>query len=252
MAMAMAKELLIRVIGLPEVLSQSGALRLSSINKADGRTQLAGVVASEADIDDLELPLALKSQLREFWFSRSQVLLAETDTDNLSRPKIRLVAERVAERRRLVVFGAGHVGRSVALMGVMLGLDVTLFDDRQEFLARDRLSAWGIQTRVIDFDDIGDSIESRENLAIVIVTRGHQCDEAILRQVAKLNAVYVGMIGSRRRVAGVFQRLKQVGINQSFLDKVKAPIGLEIGSSSPQEIAVAIHAEIIKHFAEAG
>jgi xanthine/CO dehydrogenase XdhC/CoxF family maturation factor len=243
----MAKELLVRVIGLPRQLTSGG------VQEVDEKARFSGVVTSvvtsEADIDDLKLPPALKSQLRAFWISGSQVLLAETEAKGLSDSKIKLVAERVTERRRLVVFGAGHVGRSVALMGAMLGLNVTLFDDRQEFLVRDRLSDWGIQTGVIDFDDMSDSIESQENLAIVIVTRGHQCDEAILRQVAKLDAMYVGMIGSRRRVAGVFQRLKQAGVSQSFLDKVKAPIGLEIGSSSPQEIAVAIHAEIIKHFA---
>ncbi|HKQ04447.1 MAG TPA: XdhC family protein [Blastocatellia bacterium] len=241
----MRKELLVRVIGWP------GGLNPKSVDQEDERTRFSEVViTSDADIDDLKLPLALKNQLRDFWGSSSQVLSAEIAAEDLSNSKIKLVAERVVERRRLVVFGAGHVGRSVALIGAMLGLDVTLLDDRQEFLVRDQLSDWGIRTRVVDFEDIGDSIESQENLAIVIVTRGHQCDEAILRQVAKLGAAYVGMIGSRRRVAGVFQRLKHAGISQSFLDKVKAPIGLEIGSSSPQEIAVAIHAEIIKHFAE--
>src|SRR5437868_2641032 len=112
----MAKELLIRVIGLPGVSSLSG------VNKQDDRTRFSGMISSAADINDLELPPALKSQLRDFWVSSSQVLLVETDADNLSRSKIRLVAERVVERRRLVVFGAGHVGRSVALMGAMLGL----------------------------------------------------------------------------------------------------------------------------------
>jgi len=248
----MRKELLVRVIELSGERNSANVLAdvNQAVDEANERARFSRVITSTDDIADLELPPLLKTQLRDFWVSSSQVLWAEADAERLSNSRIRLVAEWVVERRRLVVFGAGHVGRSVALMGAMLGLDVTLFDDRQEFLVRDRLSDWGIQTRVVDFEDVGNSIESQENLAIVIVTRGHQCDEAILRQVAKLDALYVGMIGSRRRVAGVFQRLKQAGISQSFLDKVKAPIGLEIGSSSPQEIAVAIHAEIIKHFAE--
>ncbi|MFL6278347.1 MAG: XdhC family protein [Blastocatellia bacterium] len=246
----MGKELLVRILRLSGA-SNSGSVDEGNEDEGDAQARLSEVVRSEADIDELELPPVLKGKLKAFWASGSQVVLLEISTEDSSTSKIKVVAEWVVERRRLVIFGAGHVGRSVALMGAMLGLDVTLFDDRQEFLLRDRLSDWGIQTKVIDFDDIGDSIEYRDNLAVVIVTRGHQCDEAILRQVANLKASYVGMIGSRRRIAGVFQRLKQIGISQFFLDKVKAPIGLEIGSSSPQEIAVAIHAEMIKHFAEA-
>jgi len=69
--------------------------------------------------------------------------------------------------------------------------------------------------------------------------------------VAEYEVAYVGMIGSRRRVAGVFRRLREAGVSQSFLDSVKAPIGLAIGARSPQEIAVAVHAEIIKQFSDA-
>jgi xanthine dehydrogenase accessory factor len=82
----------------------------------------------------------------------------------------------------------------------------------------------------------------------VIVTRGHQFDESILRQVSSQSVGYVGMIGSKRRILGIFERLRRQGIDEQFLNKVKAPIGLSIGAKSPQEIAVAIHAEIIEYF----
>jgi xanthine dehydrogenase accessory factor len=97
-------------------------------------------------------------------------------------------------------------------------------------------------------DHIDDAVVFHRDAAVVIVTRGHQYDEAILRQIAAHETGYVGMIGSKRRVLSIFQQLRKDGVPQSFLDTVKAPIGLNIGAKTPQEIAVAIHAEIIQHF----
>jgi Xanthine and CO dehydrogenases maturation factor, XdhC/CoxF family len=130
----------------------------------------------------------------------------------------------------------------------MVGLEVTLIDDRQEFLVKGGLPDCDMRLLSVNFSDIENAIMLDRKSAVVIVTRGHQFDELILRQVANHEAGYVGMIGSKRRVAGVFRRLRQDGVSESFLSSVKAPIGLNIGAKSPQEIAVAVHAEIIKHF----
>lgn len=159
-----------------------------------------------------------------------------------------MVLERVTDRRSLLVFGAGHVGRSVALMGAMLGMDVCLIDDREDFLRGDAVPAQGIQVLCVGFEAIGDAVWMDEMSSVVIVTRGHQYDEVILKQLAGRRAGYIGMIGSRRRVEGIFRRLRVEGVEESFLRNVKAPIGLDIGAASPQEIAVSIHAEIINCF----
>jgi xanthine dehydrogenase accessory factor len=213
---------------------------IDGVGKYHGKLWLRSV----SDLDSAKLPSQVKDKLREFWESGRQIQSLELSSD------ARVVVEQIGERRGLFVFGAGHVGRSIALMGCMLGLDVTLLDDRHEFLAQADTLNWGIRSILVDFNNVSKHLSLNSSAAVVIVTRGHQCDEVILKQVAEFNAAYIGMIGSRRRVMGVFQRLREVGISQDFIDSVKAPIGLDIGARSPQEIAVAVHAEIIKHFSE--
>ena len=209
-------------------------------------------VRSASEIGAMGLPATLAEDLRRFWYSQNEILYLTSEPLSKTHKVVKLVAERVRGRRGLFIFGAGHVGRSIALIGTMVGLEVTLVDDRQEFLVKEGLPDCGICLLSIDFNDIENVIVLDRKSAVVIVTRGHQYDELILRQIANHKVGYVGMIGSRRRVAGVFRRLRQDGASESFLSSVKAPIGLDIGAKSPQEIAVAVHAEIIKHFSGAG
>ena len=209
-------------------------------------------VRSASEIGAIGLPATLTEDLRRFWHGQNEILYLTSEPISKTHKVVKLVAERVRGRRGLFIFGAGHVGRSIALIGTMVGLEVTLIDDRQEFLVKEGLPGCGIQLLKIDFDDIENVIALDRKSAVVIVTRGHQYDELILRQIANYEVGYVGMIGSRRRVAGVFRRLRQDGVSESFLSSVKAPIGLDIGAKSPQEIAVAVHAEIIKHFSGMG
>lgn len=205
-------------------------------------------VKDSSMLESLNLPANIMERLRLFWNSDEDILLISGRDISGQANFEKIVAERVGGRRRLFVFGAGHVGRSVALMGAMLGLQVILVDDRIEFLQKDDLAAYGIKLLAVDFNGVADSLALDRQSAVVIVTRGHQFDEIILGQMAGYEVGYVGMIGSRRRVEGVFRHLRQQGIEEAFLRLVKAPIGLEIGARTPQEIAVAVHAEMIRHF----
>ncbi len=157
----------------------------------------------------------------------------------------RVVTEILEPSPSLYVFGAGHVGQAVALIGALAGYIVTVVDDRKEFLTPERFPNPHIVLVNEDYDRVSCRVEITRNSAVVIVTRGHQYDETCLRQVLAVNTRYVGMIGSRRRVIAIFQRLVKEGISEELLGKVHAPIGLEIGAVSPQEIAIAIMAEII-------
>lgn len=176
---------------------------------------------------------------------------AEVDLIEVSDSKgnqVRVVVELIRDKLHLVIFGAGHVGQSVALMSALLGYRVTVVDDRVEFASRKRLPDPAINLLVSDYSTASGKLDLTSNTAVVIVTRGHQYDEVCLRSVLRSETRYVGMIGSKRRVLAVFDRLNREGFTRDELARVHAPIGLPIGARSPQEIAVSILAEIIGQF----
>jgi xanthine dehydrogenase accessory factor len=166
-------------------------------------------------------------------------------TKRADERSIRIVVEVVRPKSELVIFGAGHVGQALAMMGAIAGYEVTVIDDRREFACRERLPDHRIKILVSDYGAAVSKLGVSAGTAIAIVTRGHQYDELCLRSVLDLPASYIGMIGSKRRVISVFEKLIQAGASREALSRVHAPIGLRIGAKSPQEIAVAILAEII-------
>lgn len=172
-------------------------------------------------------------------------------TDEQGSP-VRLAIEIVRPKFELMVFGAGHVGQAVALIGALTGYDVTVIDDREEFVSRGRLPDSRIHLLVSDYDSAAAKVNITASTAVVIVTRGHQYDEVCLKRVIGSKASYIGMIGSRKRVTSVFKKLAGEGVPQQALQRVHAPIGLRIGAVSPQEIGVSILAEIIAHLNNPG
>jgi xanthine dehydrogenase accessory factor len=156
-----------------------------------------------------------------------------------------LIVERTNAKPSIFIFGAGHVGQALALTSILLGYEVVVVDDRAEFASRNRLPDPGIKLVVDDFDRAIKNLNIGARSAAVIVTRGHQFDEICLENLLRLQVGYLGMIGSRRRVISIFKKLSQQGFADTDLSRVHAPIGLSIGARSPQEIAIAILAEII-------
>lgn len=144
----------------------------------------------------------------------------------------------------VLIVGAGHVGRSIAVLSSFLGFRTVVLDDRAEFAQAERLP----QADEIIVGDIGEEL-ARFNINpqthIVIVTRGHEHDRDALRQVVSSPAAYIGMIGSRRKVKMVFDELQQAGVAEEALAVVHAPIGLDIQAETPEEIALSIMAEIV-------
>ena len=145
---------------------------------------------------------------------------------------------------RLVVIGGGHVGLAVATLGDFVGFDVTVLDDREEFANRERFPmAEAIYTG--DTTEALDAMAFDERTYVVLVSRGHKQDEDALRHVVGRGAVYVGMIGSRRRTATVIQHLAEEGLDMEALDAVSTPVGLDLGAETPEEIALSILAEVV-------
>ena len=158
--------------------------------------------------------------------------------------------ERIEPEPRLVICGAGHVGASLARIAALAGYRVTLIDDRPEFVHRELFSAPREQSieLIIATDwseSVLEAIGNGRGVSVAIVTRGHKQDEDCLRAVISAAPDYVGMIGSKRRTNIVLDKLRQEGADENELKKVRAPIGLDIGAVSPEEVAVAILAEIV-------
>jgi xanthine dehydrogenase accessory factor len=144
----------------------------------------------------------------------------------------------------LYLVGAGHVAFNVYKVARIAGFDVVVIDDREAYAHRERFpDARDIYAN--DFDQVLATIEPNENSYVVIVTRGHRDDMRVLRWAVQTDARYIGMIGSKRKVLTIYKELQAEGISSAVFEKVQAPIGLEIGAVTPEEIAVAIVAEMI-------
>ena len=146
----------------------------------------------------------------------------------------------------LVIVGAGHIARPLCRIGSMIGFRVTVMDDRSEF-ANERWFPDADRVVVIDYNDPFEQIAVRTDSYIVLVTRGHKYDYDCIQQLLSLESqpAYLGMIGSRRRVRAAFEALVGDGVDPQRLADVHAPIGLDIGAETPEEIALAIAAELV-------
>ncbi|MCB9849590.1 MAG: XdhC family protein [Phycisphaerales bacterium] len=145
---------------------------------------------------------------------------------------------------KLVIAGAGHVGAQLARLCVELEFDVTVIDDREDFANADRLPA-PIKPVVGDIEQTLRTHPIDRDTYVVIVTRGHNHDEQALSAVINSDAKYLGMIGSKRKIKLIFDDLQAAGVDASRLERVHAPIGLDINSVTVPEIAVSIAAQLV-------
>jgi xanthine dehydrogenase accessory factor len=144
----------------------------------------------------------------------------------------------------LYIFGAGHVAYNLYKVATIAGFEVTVIDDRESYANRERFP----EAREIvadDFDAVTARLNPPEGSYIVIVTRGHRDDMRVLRWAVNARARYLGMIGSKRKTITIYKELEKEGIPAEKFAHVHAPVGLEIGAVTPEEIAVAIVAEMI-------
>ncbi len=158
---------------------------------------------------------------------------------------VALFLEVVRNQPQAIVVGAGHVGVQVARIARAVGFSVIVVDDRADFANPERIPE---ADRVIaaDMAEALAKLKIDRNSYVVLVIRGHREDEAALRQVVASPAAYVGMIGSRTRVRTVKERLIRDGFPREAVEAVHAPIGLNIGAETPEEIALSIVAELVK------
>jgi len=166
------------------------------------------------------------------------------DTGLVCGGTLEIFVEPVLPPALLYVFGAGHVAINLSQSATNAGFDVIVTDDRTSFATKERFPS-AREVHAEDFDQAMQHLDPNESSYIVIVTRGHRDDMRILRWAVQTQARYVGMIGSRRKVIEIFKTLQKEGVPTLLFDRVHAPVGLDIGAVTPEEIAVAITAELI-------
>jgi xanthine dehydrogenase accessory factor len=155
-----------------------------------------------------------------------------------------IYAEVLESKPVFVVVGAGHIGRSLVKLADFLDFHVVAIDDRDDFADPERLPE-ADQVLCGEYEEALDGLAINANTSIVMVTRGHKQDELALRHALGRGAGYIGMIGSKRRTSAVLAHLKADGFDPEELERVRTPIGLDIGAETPEEIAISIMAEVV-------
>lgn len=158
---------------------------------------------------------------------------------------IKVFIEPELKNKRLFVFGSGHVGREVALLALKADFEIAIIDDRQEFVSQ--IQEPEIKIFLGGFLETAERIQFDRDSYVVILTYRHDIDRSLLRFFIKKNLGYLGMIGSQRKILVTRKMMTQEGVaSEEELDSVNMPIGLNIGSETPYEIAVSILGKLIE------
>jgi xanthine dehydrogenase accessory factor len=143
-----------------------------------------------------------------------------------------------------IIFGAGHISKSLSKAATLAGFATTVVDDRESFANRERFPE-AVEVHAGEYEEVFARLNVNSSTYLVIVTRGHRDDMRVLRWAIETPVRYIAMIGSKRKEIGVVKDLEKEGIPREAFDRLHAPMGLEIGAISPEEIAISVVAEMI-------
>lgn len=157
---------------------------------------------------------------------------------------VELFIDVYSSKDKLLIIGGGHVGHAIYEAATLLDFDIVVFDDREEFLNRERFPLAKELVLGISNEELRKYPVDR-NTYIIIVSRSHEYDEESLEEVVNSEAKYIGTMGSKKKVITILKNLIEKGCAKENLEKVYAPIGLDIGNERPEEIAISILAEVL-------
>ena len=166
------------------------------------------------------------------------------DTGLVCGGTLEVFVEPLTPLAQLYLFGAGHVAQNIYKIANIAGFQTCVIDDRAAYACRERFPE-ASEIIAENFDSVMARLTPNASSYIVIVTRGHKDDMRMLRWAVQTGARYVGMIGSKRKVITIHQQLRTEGLAEQLFERVFAPIGLDIGALTPEEIGVAVCAEMI-------
>ena len=208
-----------------------------------------GARTSTTGDDALDAALSLHAQTFLAARAEAQTLSVGAFAPQLAAWRAaRVLFERIEPEPHVVVCGAGHVGAALARLAHSVGYRGTLIDDRADFVTRTRFPAPEINLVVAQTGwaaAVQANVGTGRGVYVAVVTRGHNEDEECMRAVLAARPDYAGMIGSKRRTNIVLARLSAAGVPDEVLNEVRAPVGLDIGAVTPEEVALAILAEIV-------
>ncbi len=166
------------------------------------------------------------------------------DTGLLCGGTLEIFVEPILPTPYVYIFGAGHVSLSLSKVATQAGFSTVVVDDREAYANRERFPE-AAEVYADEYEKLFELLSPNSSSYIIAVTRGHRDDMRVLRWAVGTQARYVGMIGSKRKVIEIVRFLEREGVPSSQLAHVHAPIGIEIGAVSPEEIAVSVVAEMI-------
>jgi xanthine dehydrogenase accessory factor len=158
--------------------------------------------------------------------------------------QLEVFVECIGPQPAALIFGGGHISKSLAKVLDLSGFRVSVIDNREAYASKERFRE-AAEVHCGEYEDVFPTLHVNESSYIVIVTRGHRDDMRVLRWAVTTQARYIAMIGSRRKTISVVKELEKEGIPRAAFEKVSAPMGLEIGAVTPEEIAVSVAAEMI-------
>lgn len=158
--------------------------------------------------------------------------------------QLNVYVEPIVPQPRAFIFGAGHISKSLSKVAELAGFATVIVDDRGQFANRERFPE-AEEIHAGAYEDIFGKLNITNSSYVIIVTRGHRDDTEVLRWAVATEARYIAMIGSKRKVITVVKELEQEGMARETFEKISAPMGLDIGAVTPEEIAISVVAEMI-------
>jgi xanthine dehydrogenase accessory factor len=205
---------------------------------------IAGTIGGgcvEAEVWAAAKDVMQKEAARKMVFSLNNE--ASYDNGLICGGTLEVFVEPILPQPMLYLFGGGHVSTAVAKAASSAGFAVGIVDDREAFANMQRFPM--AQEVFVSYEEAFAKITPNASTYLVIVTRGHKDDMNVLAWAVRTDARYIGMIGSKRKVISVYKALEKEGYRTDEFERVYAPMGIEIGALSPEEIAISIVAELI-------
>lgn len=164
--------------------------------------------------------------------------------EGLCGGSMKIYLEGIYKKFKLLIFGAGHVSEAVCDIMTKLGYHISVFDNREERLQLPSFK--NCSTICAEYSELERHIATDDNTDILIMTPNHQYDFEVAKKLLKMNFRSIGLLGSKRKRLELMEFLRSADFNDEEISKIRIPVGLEIGSHTPYEIAISIAAEFIK------